>query len=161
MSADLSQVVRDNLEVARRVLLVFELERTLDVIPPILPKVLASSRVEKIKDASLPLVLFFVASCLEHYLREKVPNEEREKLGFEKLIERFSSRIGEKLTLSAHEIRIKRNIILHNAGVIDHQASKEFNEKGLTGYSIGTKLVLSEDEVKGYIDVCEKIYDLI
>jgi hypothetical protein len=76
MSADLSQVVRDNLEVARRVLLVFELERTLDAIPPILPKVLASSRVEKIKDASLPLVLFFVASCLEHYLREKVPNEE-------------------------------------------------------------------------------------
>jgi hypothetical protein len=42
MSADLSQVVRDNLEVARRVLLVFELERTLDAIPPILPKVLAS-----------------------------------------------------------------------------------------------------------------------
>jgi hypothetical protein len=172
MSADLRQVVRDNLEVARRVLLVFELKRRLDEIPPVLPRVskireFASSRVEEIKVASLPLVLVFVASCLEHYLREKVPIEEREKLekekklGFKDLIERFSSRMGEKLDLSAHEMRIKRNIILHKAGVIDNKALKDFEEKGLTGYSVGAKLALSEDEVRGYIDVCEKICNLI
>jgi hypothetical protein len=172
MSADLRQVVRDNLEVARRVLLVFELKRRLDEIPPVLPRVskireFASSRVEEIKVASLPLVLVFVASCLEHYLREKVPIEEREKLekekklGFKDLIERFSSRMGEKLALSAHEMRIKRNTILHKVRVIDGQALKEFKEIGLTGYSIGDKLALSEDEVRGYIDVCDKICNLI
>jgi len=31
----------------------------------------------------------------------------------------------------------------------------------LTGYSVGAKLALSEDEVRGYIDVCEKICNLI
>jgi hypothetical protein len=161
---DLRQVVRDNLEVARRVLLVFELKRRLDEIPPVLQRVskireFASARVEEIKDASLPLVLVFVASCLEHYLREAAPADER-KAKFWKLIDHFSSRIGDKLALSAHEMRIKRNIILHNAGVIDNKALKDFEKKGLMGYSVGAKLTLSEDEVRGYIDVCEKICNL-
>jgi hypothetical protein len=173
MSAELHQVVRDNLEVARRVLRFFELKKLIDEIPsmgrPLLSKIRGSlsARVEEIRVASLPLVLVFVASCLEHYLREKIPIKEREKLekekklGFEKLIERFSSRMGENLALSVHEMRIKRNVILHKAGVIDNKALKDFEEKGLMGYSVGAKLVLSEDEVRGYIDVCEKICNLI
>lgn len=172
MSVDPHQVVKHNLEVARRVLLIFELKKRLDEIPPILPRLskireFASSRVDEIKDASLPLVLVFVASCLEHYLRKKFPMEERERLEkegnlkFKKLINHFRSSIGEKQAKDAHEMRIKRNTILHKAGVIDGQALKEFKEIGLTGYSIGDKLTLSEDEVRGYIDVCEKICDLI
>ena len=170
MSADLRQVIGHNLDVARRVLFIFELKKTLDERPRIFQRFgireSLSSRAEEIKDASLPLVLVFVASCLEHYLKEKIPIEEREKLEkegnlkFKKLIDHFRSSIGEKLAKDAHEMRIKRNTILHKAGVIDGQALKEFKEIGLTGYSIGAKLALSEDEVRGYIDVCEKICNL-
>jgi hypothetical protein len=166
MSADIHQVVRYNLDVARRVLLVFELKKRLDELPPgplYRIRGLLSSRVDEVKFASLPLVLVFVASCLEYYLKEilkkATPINEREKVEFEfnKLIERFRSKIGDKLARDAHELRIKRNIILHDAGIIDDQALKEFEKIGLTGYSVGAKLVLSEDEVRRHIDTCEKI----
>lgn len=167
MSTDLRQVVKHNLDVARRILFVFEMKKRLDELPRIFPRSLSpirdflSQRMDEVKDASLPLVLVFVASCLEHYLREKIPIEKKEKLGFKKLIERFRSSIGDKLAKDAHEMRIKRNIILHKAGVIDEKASKEFMKIGLTAYSVGDRLMLSEDEIRRYIDTCEKICNLI
>lgn len=163
MSADLRRVVGHNLDVARRVLLVSELKKRSDDIPSILPLLdgirgFLRRGADEVKDASLPLILVFVASCLEHYLREKIHVE---KLGLKSLIVRFHPSIGDNLARDAHEIRIKRDVILRNAGTIDEQASKEFEEIGLTGYPAGAKLVLSEDEVRRYIDVCEKICNLI
>jgi len=169
---DIRQVVKDNLDIARRVLFIFELKKRLDELPRILPRLSVirdhlSQRADEIKNASLPLVLVFTASCLEHYLREKTPTEEKEKLrknnklNFYNLIEHFRPKMGDKLTNDAHEIRIKRNVILHKAGIIDKQASEELKEIGLTGYSVGAKLTLTQDEVRRHIDTCEKICDLI
>ena len=82
-------------------------------------------------------------------------------MSFKRLIEHWRSRIGDKLARDAHELRIKRNLILHNAGLIDEVASNEFKEIGLTMYQIGSRLILSEDEVRRHIDTCERICSLI
>jgi len=83
MTAEPRQVIKQNLEIARRILFIFEIKRRLDELPPIFGGILSeirrtlSSRVDDIKVASLPLVLVFVASCLENYLKEITPAKKR------------------------------------------------------------------------------------
>ena len=163
MSSSQRDVTKQNLDIARNLLLIFELKEKLDEIPRIFGGPLSeirdflSDRADKIKVATLPLTLVFIASCLENYLRSIKPGVKY----FKDLIKHYRRKLGDKLTKDAHEIRIKRNVILHHAGVVDKNAEKEFEEIGLTMYSEGSKLALNKDQIRGYISAIESICDLV
>lgn len=105
--------------------------------------------VDETVEIALPLLLVFSVSCLEHYLKQVSSSDQN----LCKLIQLWEWKVGTELIQNIHEIRIKRNIIMHSPErKIDPKAEKEAKEHGITGYTQGTLLKLNVDQVKKDID---------
>lgn len=112
------EIFNENIDRAERILLTFEVKKRLDEFPRLLRQIppayelrnFLSERVDQIIDVAKPLLLVFANTCLEHYL-ESVG--EKKKLVY--MIDDWKVEAGEKLVMEVHEIRKKRNIIVHNA----------------------------------------------
>ena len=99
--------------------------------------------VDQTIDIALPLLLVYSVSCLEHFLSTFT----RKKLS--KMISNHESKVGKRLTRKIHEIRIKRNIVIHNyEQCIDQKALKDLNRHQIRGYKLGQILKLTPRDIK-------------
>ncbi|MCD6089852.1 hypothetical protein J7K07_09090 [Candidatus Bathyarchaeota archaeon] len=155
-------VVENNLRIARKALLVFKAQEDLDRLPslgllgglggPI------KAKLSEAKESVLSIVLTFITFCLEHYLRKATGDNEGR---LEDLIDMCKDKIGEKLWRDAHEMRVKRDVIIHNAGIIDAEAKKELRVMRSTTLDEGEKLSLTLKDVERYINTVNQIIKLV
>jgi len=101
---------------------------------------------------ALPLLLVYSISCLEHFLSTiKTPKKLWE------MIEDWRYKVGEELTRKVHEIRIKRNIIIHSPNQrVDEKSLNNFIHHQITGYKINQVLELTPEGVKYDLDILKK-----
>jgi len=103
------------------------------------------SLVDQTIEVALPLLLVYSVSCLEHFLSTSAPN----KPYLSTMIRKHASKVDRELTQKAHEIRIKRNIVIHSYEQrVDQQALKELNENQITGYKLDEILRLTPEIIK-------------
>ena len=114
---------------------------------------------DKLYNVSLPLLLVFSVSCLEKFLRrlwllkfgsidKKMWRIFNELKDFAKEVRRrYGVEVGES-TFKARAVVAKRNIILHNNGIVDQKALEAFIEAGKQDSQLGQRLKLSVEEVR-------------
>lgn len=118
---------------------------------PILQKLRQIRVIPRIRDLvdqtieiASPLLLVFSVSCLEHFLSTVVTAD-----NLSKMIDACKPKVGEELTRKVHEIRIKRNIIIHSPGhQIRSRHLKDFARCRILGYQIGQQIELTPEDVK-------------
>ena len=154
---------KSNLEYAERILLIAEVKKRLDEVPRLFPgtpleqiRDFLSERANEIFDIAKPLLLVFVTACLEYYLTSV---GERKTLA--RMIDRWRKVAGDKLTKDVHEMRIKRNIIIHNAQIVGENAIKEFRKYSIEGYSECARLKLDIGEVREFLSEARKFVEAI
>lgn len=156
------ETFKKNLAQAEGILFLFEVKSKLDVLPRILKKPILpflekpipgiirdflSEKGERVIDAVKPLMMVFLASCLEEYLKG-VGKEDK----LVRMIKNWEEKVGKELTRRMHEVRIKRNVVVHNAGRLGGNNIRDFNTHGIdTLYREGEELELDVNELRGMI----------
>jgi len=118
---------------------------------------------DKLYSVSLPLLLVFCVSCFEKFLRRlwllkfgSIDSGMWRKFSDPKeLAKEIKRRCGVEIGESTFKARVvvaKRNIILHNGGVVDDKALQAFMESGENNFQLGQRLRLSTEEVKRDIE---------
>lgn len=101
--------------------------------------------VDETVEIALPLLFVFSVSCLEHYLAQLRPSLSN----LAQMIQHWEPKVGTKLTRDIHEIRIKRNIIVHSPErKIDQKAEDDAKRHRITGYRQGMPLKLNVEQVR-------------
>jgi hypothetical protein len=102
--------------------------------------------VDETVEIALPLLIVFSVSCLEHFLKEIRKNDND---NLSEMIEDFRQEAEIDLVRDVHEIRIKRNIIIHSPQHrVGNRNLREFLKYQIEGYSLGMKLRLGVNQVK-------------
>jgi hypothetical protein len=102
--------------------------------------------VDETVEIALPLLIVFSVSCLEHFLKEIRKNGNG---NLSEMIEDFRQEAEIDLVRDVHEIRIKRNIIIHSPQHrVGNRNLRDFLKYQIEGYSLGMKLKLSLNQVK-------------
>jgi len=122
----------------------------------VIPKV--RSLVDQTIDIALPLLLVYSVSCLDFFLSTST----QKKLNLKKMIDEHESKVGRELTQKIHEIRIKRNIVIHShEQSVDQIALKELNEKQIMGYKLNQTLRLTPEDIKDDLNSLRKIAEKV
>ena len=156
------EIFKKNLELAERILFITEIKGRLDEFPRVFSGPLGqirdflSGRADEVFDVAKPLLLVFTTSCLEHYLKSV-----REKKNLAQMIDDWKDVAGDRLARDMHEMRIKRNIIIHNAQLIDEKKERALKKYGIKGYSRGERLELSIGEVREFLSEAKKFVEII
>lgn len=113
--------------------------------------------VDETIEIAIPLLIVFSVSCLERFLREIGM-----KGALSKMIDDCRQKAGISLTRQVHEIRIKRNIFVHN---INHKIEKrnfdDFSAHQIKGYSLGLTLKLDVNLVKKDLSILREFVQAI
>ena len=115
------------------------------------------SLVEQTIDIALPLLLVFSVSCLEHFLSTCV-----RKKKLYKMIDDCEFKVGKRLTRKIHQIRIKRNIIIHSPEQRTEKRNlNDFILHQITGYKLNQILKLTPEDVKSDLNTLRKFAEQI
>ena len=157
------QLFNESLELVKGVLLAVEVKEKLDSLGPVFPgpivpriKQMVSERIDRVIEAAKPLLIVYVTACLEHYL-----SNVGEKQRLADMIERWRKVAGDRLATDMHEMRIIRNVIIHNAQVVDDEAFEDFRRHGIIGYKLGERLELSVDKVREFMSEAKEFAESI
>ena len=108
----------------------------------------ATELVDESVEIALPLLLVFSVSCLEHYLKQVGPEDK-----LKPMIRHWDGTVETRLTQDAHDIRIKRNIIVHSfERKVNKQAEWDAKDCGITCYTQGMTLQLDIEKVREDLD---------
>lgn len=114
--------------------------------------------VDETVEIAVPLLLVFSVSCLEHYLAQVGPRIRDLALK----IQHWEPKAGMRPTRDIHEIRIKRNIIMHSPErKIDRKAEEDAKKRGITGYRQGMPLKLDVEHVRKDLGKLRSFVDAI
>ena len=114
------------------------------------------SLVDQTINIALPLLLVYSVSCLEYFLSTSKQKNLRE------MISNCESKAGENLTRKIHEVRIKRNIVIHSHEQrLSQRALKDLNHHHITGYKLGQILELTPESVKVDLNSLRKFAEKI
>ena len=113
----------------------------------------------------LPQVLVFAVTCYEACLKgiyEVLKGEVVKEAFLDpiKVKERYRKVLNEdplagadRLVVDTRAVILKRNVIVHRAGVIDEKAEEDFKKLGLPQYRAGQEIELNAEEVKRDLNV--------
>lgn len=113
--------------------------------------------VDETIEIAIPLLVVFSVSCLEHFLKEI-----GKKGPLSKMINDCRQKAGIDLTRDIHEIRIKRNIFVHNPNHrIEKRNLDDFLAHQIKGYSLGLTLKLDANKVKRDLSILREFVHTI